>query len=153
MGAVWFYHLTRTSVEATLPALLEKALAAGWRVEVRSGDARRLDALDRALWITPPEGFLPHARAGGAQDTRQPVLLTGPGEPAANGAACLMALDGAPFDAEEAARLERTCLLFDGLDPEAVEAARRQWRSLTAAGLRAAYWAEEGSGWTKKAEA
>lgn len=153
MGAVWFYHLTRGSVEATLPPLLGKALAAGWRVEVRGGDLARLDGLDRSLWTTPPECFLPHARAGGRHDGRQPILLTSPGEQASNGAACLMLLDGAPLEPTEAARLERTCLLFDGTDPASVEAARGGWRALSAAGLRAIYWAEAASGWTKKAEA
>ena len=68
MGAAYFYHLTRRPLEATLPLLLEKALAAGWRVAVRGVDAARLDRLDARLWLGPEDGFLPHGRAGGPHD-------------------------------------------------------------------------------------
>ena len=77
------------------------------------------------------------------------LTLAGQGE-AANGAACLIAVDGAPLAPGECAAAERECLLFDGNDPAAVEAARGQWRALTGAGVTAEYWAEEGSGWARK---
>ena len=35
MGEAFFYHMTRTPLEATLPALLTRALEQGWRVAVR----------------------------------------------------------------------------------------------------------------------
>lgn len=152
MGAVFFYHLTRRPLEATLPLLLEKSLQAGWRVAVRGTDAARLDRLDAALWLGDEAAFLPHGRAGGPHDAHQPVLLTTAGD-APNGAACLMAVDGADVSAEEAAALERACILFDGNDPAAVEAARGQWRALTGAGIRAQYWSEASGRWEKKAEA
>ncbi|SIO23506.1 DNA polymerase III, chi subunit [Rhodovulum sp. ES.010] len=148
MGAVLFYHLTRRPLEATLPALLDKALAQGWRVAVRGTDPRRLDWLDDRLWLG--EGFLPHGRAGGPFDADQPVLLTDAGD-APNDPACLMAVDGAPVAPDEARAMERTCILFDGNDPTAVEAARAQWRALTGAGLAAQYWSEESGRWEKKA--
>ncbi|GAA0301965.1 DNA polymerase III subunit chi [Rhodovulum strictum] len=144
MGIVMFYHLTRRPIEATLPALLDKSLAQGWRVVVRGADAGRLDWLDELLW--QGDGFLPHGRAGGAFDADQPVLLTtGPDIP--NGAVCLMAVDGAQVTPQEAAAMERVCILFDGNDPVAVEAARGQWRALTGAGLRAQYWSEDSGRW------
>ena len=34
---IWFYHLERSSLEATLPPLLERCLARGWRAIVRGG--------------------------------------------------------------------------------------------------------------------
>lgn len=150
MGAAYFYHLTRSPMEATLPMLLERALKAGWRVAVRGTSAERLDWLDEKLWLG--DGFLPHGRAGGAHDADQPVLLTTAPE-APNGASCLMAVDGAGVRPEEVARLERTCILFDGNDPAAVEAARAQWRALTAGGCAAQYWSQESGRWQKKAEA
>lgn len=149
MGAAYFYHLTRAPLEVTLPVLLEKALSAGWRVAVRGTDADRLDWLDEKLWTG--DGFLPHGRAGGEHDADQPVLLTT--EPAApNGAACLMAVDGAEVTPGEVAAMERVCILFDGHDPAAVEAARGQWRALTEAGCAAKYWSEESGRWQMKAE-
>lgn len=150
MGEVWFYHLTRSAPEQVLAMLLPRALEAGWRVVVRSPDAARLDRLDEKLWLGPEEQFLPHGRDGGPHDADQPVLLTtGPGRP--NGAACVIALDGAALPADEAAALTRACILFDGHDPAALEGARAQWRAVTAAGLPAQYWAEEGGRWQRKA--
>ena len=63
-----------------------------------------------------------------------------------------MALDGAVITPEEAAGLERVCLLFEGANEAAVAAARDQWRTLTEAGVPAVYWSEETGAWTKKAE-
>lgn len=149
MGTALFYHLTHRPLEATLPMLLDKSLAAGWRVAVRGGDAGRLDWLDERLWMG--DGFLPHGRAGTGFDADQPVLLTtAPDMP--NEAACLMAVDGAEVSPDETQRLERVCILFDGNDPAAVDRARGQWRSLTAAGIPAQYWSEESGRWQKKAE-
>jgi DNA polymerase-3 subunit chi len=151
MGEVWFYHLTETPVEAALPRLLAQALAAGWRIEVRGTDPARMDLLDRALWLGPEDGFLPHGLAGGPHDALQPVLLTvAPAR--AEGCACLIALDGAGITAAEAAGRARTCILFDGADAAALNRAREQWRALTAAGLAAKYWAQEGGRWVMRQE-
>ena len=61
MGAVYFYHLTRSAPEAALAMLAERALAQGWRVAVRVGDAARADWLDQKLWLGSDDGFLPPA--------------------------------------------------------------------------------------------
>lgn len=151
MGAAYFYHLTQKPLEATLPMLLGKALGAGWRVAVRGTDAARMDWLDQKLWLGPEEGFLPHGLAGGPHDAAQPVLLTVAAE-AANDPQCLMTIDGADVAPDEVQRLERVCVLFDGNDPAAVDAARGQWRNLTGAGCSAQYWSEESGRWEKKAE-
>lgn len=151
MGAVYFYHLTRRPLEATLPTLLDKARGAGWRVLVRGTQEARLDWLDEKLWLGPEDGFLPHGRAGGSHDDRQPILL-GTGA-AANDAACVMSIDGAEVAPEEVQALERTCILFDGNDDAAVAHARTQWKALTDAGCSAQYWSEDSGRWEKKAEA
>ncbi len=149
--AAFFYHLTRNPLEATLPALLEKSLAAGWRVVVRGTSEDRMRWLDEKLWLGAEEGFLPHGLSGGPHDADQPILLTtAPDMP--NAAACLMAVDGADVTAEEAAALTRVCILFDGNDDAAVAHARSQWAALTGAGVAAQYWSEESGRWQKKAE-
>jgi DNA polymerase-3 subunit chi len=150
MGAAFFYHLTRAPLEATLPTLIDKALGAGWRVVVRGRDEGQLDWLDEKLWLG--EGFLPHGRAGGPHDADQPVLLT-TGTEAPNGAACLMAVDGAGVAPDEVARLQRVCILFDGNDEAALQVARGQWKALTDAGCEAQYWSQEGGGWAMKRKA
>jgi len=151
MGAVFFYHLTRQPLEATLPVLLGKASAAGWRIAVRGVDPSRMAWLDEKLWQGPDDGFLAHGLAGGAHDAEQPILLTCDAT-AANAPACVMAVDGANVTADEVTALERVCILFDGNDPDAVQVARGQWKSLTDAGCAAQYWSQESGRWEKKAE-
>lgn len=152
MGAAYFYHLTRRPLEATLPILLDKALAAGWRVAVRGREAARLDWLNDRLWLGREDAFLPHGRAGGPHDADQPVLLTTEAAHP-NGAVCVMVVDGAEVSPAEVQALERVCVLFDGNDAGAVDAARGQWRGLTSAGCAAQYWSEASGRWEKKAEA
>jgi DNA polymerase-3 subunit chi len=150
MGAAYFYHLTRHSLEETLPMLLDKAMGAGWRVAVRGVDPGRMEWLDQKLWLGPEEGFLPHGLAGGKHDAHQPVLLT-TGQ-AGNDPACLMTVDGANVTPDEVSALERVCILFDGHDMEAVQHARGQWKALTDPKCAAQYWSEESGRWEKKAE-
>lgn len=149
MGAAFFYHMTTQPVDVTLPMLLGKARGAGWRVVVRGRDTARLDHLDVRLWDA--DGFLAHGRSGGAHDADQPILLTDAGD-VPNGATCLVSLDGAEVLPDEVTGSERTMILFDGGDGDAVMRAREQWKALTAAGCPAQYWSQEGGRWEKKAE-
>ncbi|MEM9786170.1 MAG: DNA polymerase III subunit chi [Pseudomonadota bacterium] len=149
MGAAYFYHLTDSPLEATLPMLVGKAREAGWRVLVRGSDEALLKRLDDVLWQGPEEQFVPHGLAGGPHDADQPVLL---GDVSADGFACLMSVAGADVSADEVGALARTCILFDGYDGDALQQARGQWKALTDAGCAAQYWAQESGRWTKKAE-
>ena len=149
MGAAFFYHMTTQPVDVTLPMLLGKARGAGWRVAIRGRDAARLDHLDMNLWEA--EGFLAHGRAGGPHDADQPILLTDADE-APNGASCIVSLDGAEIAPDEVNGSDRTMILFDGNDSDAVTRARAQWKALTAAGCAAQYWSQESGRWEKKAE-
>ena len=147
MGAAYFYHLTETPLERTLPMLLSKCRDAGWRVAVRGRGPELLERLDVTLWN---EGFLPHGMAGGSHDEDQPVLLGT--DIAAEGFACVMSVDGAAVTAAEVALLERVCILFDGYDEAALNHARTQWKTLTDQGCTAQYWAQDDGRWIKKAE-
>ncbi len=152
MGAVYFYHLTRNPLEVTLGVLVEKSLAAGWRVELRGRAPEMMERLDQALWMR--EGFLPHGLSGGPHDAMQPVLLTTGhgGAQGGNAASCVISLGGAEISASEIATLDRACILFDGHEYDAVQHARGQWKSLTGEGVSAQYWSEESGRWEKKAE-
>ncbi|WP_108816030.1 DNA polymerase III subunit chi [Loktanella sp. Alg231-35] len=149
MGAAFFYHLTESPLEATLPMLIGKAQGAGWRVLVRGTDAALLKRLDDVLWQGPDDGFVPHGLAGGAHDADQPVLL---GNVPSDGFACVISVAGADVTADEVTATERTCILFDGHDGAALDHARGQWKTLTDAGCAAQYWAQEDGRWVKKAE-
>ncbi|WP_308917328.1 DNA polymerase III subunit chi [Jannaschia sp. LMIT008] len=148
---VYFYHLTRRSVAEGLAMLLDRALAQGWRVAVRGRDLARLERLDADLWGGPPDAFLPHGLAGGTHDDRQPVLLTTAAT--ATGRDCVMTIDGADLDAGELSDLRRACIVFDGMDDDAVQHARGQWAALKRAGIGARYWSEESGKWAQKATA
>ena len=150
MSLVIFYQLSRSPVDATARQVLDRALAAGWRVMLRGTDHGRLESLDAKLWLGAQDAFLAHGLAGGAQDADQPVLLgTGP---IANAAQALMLVDGAETVPAEIASLNRVWILFDGADDAALAQARLQWKSLTGAGIKAQYWSETGGSWEKKAE-
>lgn len=151
MGAAYFYHLTQTSLDQTLPRLLEKARGAGWKIAVRGREQGRMEWLDQKLWLLGDESFLAHGLAGGSHDALQPVLLTTLTD-LPNGATCVMSVDGAEVSAEEVSASDRVCILFDGHDPEALQHARGQWKTLTNAGCAAQYWSEETGNWQKKAE-
>jgi DNA polymerase-3 subunit chi len=149
VAEVLFYHLTAIPLEQTLPELLEKSLARGWRVLVRAGSEAGLAALDRALWTWRDDAFLPHGTSTDAHPDRQPVYLT-LGDENRNRAEVLMLVDGARILPAEAPAFERICLLFDGGDEAAVAAAREDWRRVCAAGLPARYWAREQGRWVEK---
>ena len=151
MGAVYFYHLTNHPLEVTLPMLLGKALGAGWRVAVRGRDEARLEWLDQRLWLGEDISFLPHGLSKDENAVSQPILLTTDIE-TANNANCVMAIDGAEVGPQEVETFERTCILFDGNDQDALAAARVQWKALVDAGCSAQYWAQDDGRWIKKAE-
>jgi DNA polymerase-3 subunit chi len=147
VSEVLFYHLTDRPLERALPEILEKALQKGWHVLLRAGDRPRLEALDAMLWNFRDDAFLPHGLAGEPGEALQPVLLSlgaGAGE-----RAMLMLAEGARIDPGECARFTRTCLMFDGRDPEATAAAREDWQAVKAAGLEAVYWAEAKGSWVR----
>lgn len=151
MGAAFFYHLTLTPLERTLPNLLGKARQAGWRIAVRGTDADRMKWLDEQLWLGAEDGFLPHGLSGGSHDADQPVLL-GTNADFGNDPACLMAVDGADVAVDEVTSLERVCIVFDGSDDASLSRARAQWKEITDAGCSAQYWSEASGRWEKKAE-
>lgn len=149
MAELWFYHLERTELERALPPLLEKCLQRGWRALVRGGLAERLDALDASLWTFRDDSFVPHARDGAGEASRQPVLLTMEGGNS-NGAQALFLIDGA--EPGDLSGFERACLIFDGRDEAALETARLRWKAAKDAGIAASYWRENAAGkWEKQA--
>jgi len=150
MAEVLFYHLTRSPLEATLPELLEKTLARGWRALVRGRRQDHLEWLDERLWVASDDGFLPHGLAGGAHDAAQPVLLTTAADNP-NKADLLFLVDGAAATMDELGDFTRACILFDGNDEAALNDARAFWKQVVAAGLPAKYWSQESGRWQQKA--
>lgn len=149
MTEIGFYHLTHSRLEAALPPLLARTLAAGQRAVIRCRTSERLHALDAALWEAPGL-WLPHGSDADGDVDLQPIWLTNADE-APNGARFLFLVDAA-----ETSRLgdfERVFDLFDGNDEAAVAAARMRWRSARAAGLTPIYWQQTSHGWKQMPQA
>ena len=148
MTDIAFYHLQKWPLERALPRLLEKTVGLGKRAAVMAGSEERVEALTALLWTYDHESWLPHGSARDGDGAEQPVWLTIEDENP-NGATFLFLTDGAV--SERVADYERCFELFDGNDPQAVEAARGRWRAYKDAGHALTYWQQtERGGWEKK---
>ncbi|MGD9614265.1 MAG: DNA polymerase III subunit chi [Alphaproteobacteria bacterium] len=147
MAEIGFYHLLATPLDRALPRLLDRARAQGYRIVVRAASADRVEHLNSVLWTYDDSSFLPHGSARDGNAALQPIWLT-EGDDNPNGATMLVLADGAePGDLTQYARIAD---LFDGNDPDAVEAARERWRRARAAGHTLTYWQQTGAGWERK---
>ena len=141
-----FYQLAGIPPEQVIASIAEKLLAGDGRLIVVAENENYLARLDRMLWDQEPAGFLPHGLAGGAHDTRQPILLsTSPDAP--NLARNMLIADG--IWREAALTYDRSFYLFDD---NTLEGARLAWKLLSGReGVDRRYWAQEGGKWVKKA--
>ena len=127
-------------------ALAEKVLDSDGRLLIIAEDEVQLARLDRILWDQGGTSFLPHGMAGGADDARQPILLsTSPDAP--NQARNMLIADGQWREA--ALSYDRSFYLFDDAT---LEGARLAWKLLAGReGVERRYWAREGGKWVRKA--
>ena len=150
MPEVRFYHMTRTTLDQALPALLARSLDRGWRAVVMTASVERRDALDQHLWTHDDRGFLPHGTQADGYAAFQPVWLTVEDENP-NRAQVLFLTEGA--ESANVGLFETVCVLFDGNDDASLQQARRQWTGFKESGLGLTYWQQaDGGGWQKKQE-
>jgi DNA polymerase III subunit chi len=140
---VGFYHLQTTTLEKALAQLCERVLAQDRRAVIKASSPERVEALNRSLWLTGRDSFLPHGSAEDGHPEHQPIYLTDRDE-TPNAAAVLILVDGA--DAPDLVPFERCLYLFDGADEAAVREARARWRRLRAEGHRLTYWRQNDRG-------
>ena len=140
-----FYQIAGTPPEQVISGIAEKVLASDGRLLVVADDEVFLARLNRMLWDQGATSFLPHSLAGGADDARQPVLLsTSPDAP--NLARNMLIADGVWRDS--ALSYDRAFFLFDDAS---LKPAREAWKSLRAReGVEPRYWAREGGKWVNK---
>jgi DNA polymerase-3 subunit chi len=140
-----FYQLAGTPAEPVIATLAEKVLEGDGRLLIVAEDEAQLARLDRILWDHGGASFLPHGVAGGADDARQPILLsTSPDAP--NQARNMLIADG--LWREAALTYDRSFYLFDD---STLEDARLMWKLLAGReGIERRYWAREGGKWVKK---
>ena len=141
-----FYQLAGPAPEGVIAGIAEKVLAGDGRLLVVAEDEAVLARLDRVLWDQGTSGFLPHGLAGGADDARQPILLsTSPDAP--NQARNMLIADGTWREA--ALTYDRSFYLFD---EATLEGARLAWKLLAGReGVERRYWALQNGKWVKKA--
>lgn len=150
MAEVLFYHLTESRMEDSLPDLLERSLARGWRVVVQAATPERRDALDQHLWTYKDDSFLPHGSDADGGGALQPILLTVEPEQRANDPHVRFMVEGAVPD--DLAPYQRGVYLFDGHDPNQLATARERWKAEKSAGHTVTYWQQtEDRRWVKKA--
>jgi DNA polymerase-3 subunit chi len=140
-----FYQLGTIPAEQVIASLAEKILASDGRLLIIAEDEPFLVRLDRMLWDRERSSFLPHGLAGGADDARQPILLsTSPDAP--NLARNMLIADGQWRDA--ALTYDRGFYLFDA---SSLDAARLAWKLLAGReGVERRYWAETGGKWVQR---
>jgi DNA polymerase-3 subunit chi len=141
-----FYQLSGVAPEPAIASLADKILGADGRLLIVAADEAYLARLDRMLWDQGSGSFLPHALAGGADDSRQPILLsTSPDAP--NQARNLLIADG--IWREAALSFERSFYLFDD---STLDCARLAWKQLAGRdAVERRYWAREAGKWVHKA--
>lgn len=148
MAEIGFYHLLSTPLERALPRLLERARGQNLRIVVRAGSPERVEHLNALLWTYDEASFLAHGSQRDGNAAEQPIFLSHKDENP-NAATVLFLVDG--VDAGDLGDFARCLDLFDGNDPDAVQAARNRWRAAQAAGHTLTYWQQTAAGWEKKA--
>jgi DNA polymerase III subunit chi len=141
-----FYQLGQAPAEQVIASIALKLLGEQGRLLVVAEDEALLGRLDRILWDQEPTSFIPHALAGGAEDARQPILLSSSPD-APNLARNILIADGEWRDA--ALNYDRAFYLFDA---STLEGARLAWKLLAGReGVDRHYWAQEDGRWAQKA--
>ncbi len=141
-----FYQLGGSPPEQVIASIAEKILAQNGRLLVVAADDGALVRLDRQLWDSEPGSFLPHGIAGGADDVRQPILLSSSPD-APNLARNLLIADGEWREA--ALAYDRAFYLFDG---DTLDGARLAWKLLAGRdGVERRYWAQADGRWKQQA--
>jgi len=141
-----FYQLGGSPPEQVIASIAEKILAQNGRLLVVAADDGALVRLDRQLWDSGPGSFLPHGIAGGADDVRQPILLSSSPD-APNLARNMLIADGEWREA--ALAYDRAFYLFDG---DTLDGARLAWKLLAGRdGVERRYWAQADGRWKQQA--
>ena len=150
MAELLFFHLQSRPLEQVLPTILDRAVSRGQKVVVEVSSQERLSALDDHLWTYSDESFLPHVTAMEADAAENPVVLTTqPHNP--NAAQVRICAEGVRIP-DVMDGYDRVVLIFDGDDPDALTAAREDWKKAKALNLAASYWQQDDTGrWEKKA--
>ena len=148
MSEVFFYHLTKTTLEIALPKILERALSEKWSIEIRTSANTNLDEISNAIWRGPEESFLPHCLEDHEDLQDYPIVLCK--SPLKDWRDCLIVVGQADLKENEVKNYKRICLIFDAKIEVELSKARISWKKLSEEGINTVYWAEDKGRWVKK---
>ena len=141
-----FYQLGPHGHDGVIGSLAGKLLGEEQRLLVVADDEALLARLDRMLWDEGAASFLPHGLAGGADDSRQPILLATTTD-APNLARNILIADSQWRDA--ALHFDRAFYLFDA---PTLDGARLAWKLLAGRDeVERHYWANVDGKWLEQA--
>lgn len=150
MTEVWFFHLDKQPLQHVLPRIVATSLARGWRMVIETAVPERVEKISQMLWASEDVAFIAHGFDGEPTPEHQPVWLTSSAENP-NSATVRVLLDGAAL--ADLSKLTRVVLMFDGTDPQAIEAARSEWKNQKSAGHDISYWKQDDNGkWINQAK-
>jgi DNA polymerase-3 subunit chi len=72
---IFFYHNAVDRIVAAA-LLLGKTYQQGKAILVYAPEAKLTEQIDRQLWLTPPTGFIPHARDTSPLAAETPIVIT-----------------------------------------------------------------------------
>ena len=148
MSEVFFYHLTKTTLEIALPKILERALSEKWSIEIRTSANTNLDEISNAIWRGPEESFLPHCLEDHEDLQDYPIVLCK--SPLKDWRDCLIVVGQADLKENEVKNYKRVCLIFDAKIEVELSKARKSWKKLSEEGIKTTYWSEDKGRWVKK---
>ncbi len=150
MTRIDFYHLQKNTLEDVLPKLLEKAYGTHQKIKIKVGNEERVEFLNMHLWTYQDESFLPHGSKKDGATALQPIFLSETDDNP-NNATLLFLVDGAMDEPDKLSLFERVFNIFDGTNPESLDAARTFWKLLKSAGFELHYWQQDNQGsWHEK---
>ncbi|CAO4834817.1 MAG: hypothetical protein CNLJKLNK_00790 [Holosporales bacterium] len=137
-----FYALKNTTIEKTLPKLLEKIYNAGLMVHVLCKNDDQLKALDASIWTFSSNAFVPHGSIYDPKDTHEehPIFLS-LDQNIVNNATVFLSLQPIPLHG-----FEKIIYFFD-LYQDGAELFEKHYQSLP----KATYWQQtQTGGWEKR---
>lgn len=143
MTEISFYHLSKTEFRKALPSLLEKVLESGKNAVLLAANEDKAKEIDSFLWTFSTKRFIPHGTSADKYKEDQPIYIT-TAEENPNGSEILIVVDGQnPGFIRDFARVLD---IFDGNNPQEVEAARKRWQEYKDKNFKLAYWKQDDSG-------
>ncbi len=145
---VTFYELIATSLEKTLPKILEKVYESGLKAVVRIESAERLKSIDSAMWTYTTLGFLPHGSNADPKEFQihQPIWLTTDNDNPIN--ATVLVITTQEYATDNT--YERLLDIYDGNDPTSVQEAQERLEKYQKAGNEIVVWKQTLKGaWEK----